>query len=114
MTQYVKCSRCSSEILTETDFATDRHGNRFKSCNNCRAYFHQRKAENTEARLQQSRQHYQETREAKIEKVKQWKADHIDKLIDKITCGCGGKFQYRTKAEHERTKKHTTYIASLN
>ena len=57
---------------------------------------------------------YERDKEAKIEKVKQWRTQNIERLTDKIECGCGGKFQYRTKAEHERSLRHKKYIETAN
>ena len=61
-----------------------------------------------------SKEHYQANKEHKLEQVKQWKEANIEKLTEKIICGCGGKFQYRTKAEHERTNKHLKYLNRLS
>ena len=63
-----------------------------------------------EQRKEYAKQHYQANKEHKIELVKQWKEVHQHKLIEIILCACGGKHQYRTKAEHERTIKHQKYI----
>ena len=32
------------------------------------------------------------------------------RMLQKFTCGCGGKFTYRNKGVHSRTKKHKLYI----
>ena len=114
MTQNMNCSRCFSKSLTVNDFGKDKQDNYLKTCNKCREYSNQRKANNRETIQQYSKEHYQINKEKKIEQVTQWKNDNINKLLEKIHCECGGKFQYRTKAEHERTHKHQKYLNSLS
>ena len=108
------CSRCSSKALTLNDFGIDKNGDYFKTCNNCREYSNQRKANNREAILQQAREHYQEVRESKIEQNNEWRALNIDKLTAIIVCPCGGKYQHRWKADHYKTQRHTKYISQVN
>ena len=115
MTQNIQtytCSRCCSKTLTQNDVGTDKHGNCFKTCNKCRESSNQRKANNKEAIKQSQKMHYSNNREAKIEKVLQWKANNEDKLIQTIDCPCGGKYQHRWKADHEKTQRHTKYISN--
>ena len=114
MSQTFNCSRCNSKSLTENDFGQDKHGNNFKTCNKCRDWSNQRKANNREVHRQYAREHYQANKEHKNEQVLQWKADNMEQLINIVKCECGGKFQYRTKAEHERTKKHQTYLNNIH
>ena len=114
MTQTFNCTRCSSKSLTENDFGQDKQGNNFKTCNNCRDYSNQRKANNREVHRQYGRDHYQANPEHRIEQIKHWRTQNIERLTEQITCACGGKFQYRTKAEHERTKKHQTYLTGTH
>jgi hypothetical protein len=77
-------------------------------------YWKQQREKHKEQRHDYAKQYYQQHKETELEKTKQWKANNIDKLTAKIQCGCGGKFQYRTKAEHERSKKHQTYINNIH
>ena len=112
--QNKQCSRCSSKTLTNNDFGIDKYGNYFKTCNNCRDSSNQRKANNKEAIKQQSRLHYLDNREAKIASVKQWKANNEEKLLQTITCPCGGKYQHRWKADHEKTQRHKKHIVSIS
>ena len=67
-----------------------------------------------EERRAKAKEIYERNKERRIEQISQWKTDNIDRLTTKIECPCGGKFQHRIKAEHERTKRHQKYIASLN
>ena len=113
MTEHKKCCRCSSKTLTINDFGIDKHGDYLATCNNCREYDRQRKANNREAVNQQAREHYQEIREDKIKQSSKWRAENIDRLKEKIECACGGKFQFMQKTEHGRTQKHQKYILSL-
>ena len=110
MNQSKNCSRCCSKTLTINDFGKDKYDNYFKTCNICREGSNQRKANNKEHIQQYSKEHYQANKEHKIELVKHWKEINHERLIDKVLCGCGGKFQYRSKAEHERSIKHQKYI----
>ena len=66
-----------------------------------------------ERRQQYSKEHYQANKEHKLEQVKKYKEANIERLTEKVLCGCGGKFQYRTKAEHEKTNKHLKYLNGL-
>ena len=64
-------------------------------------------------RNEYARTHYQDVKDTRLQQIKEWRANNIEKLTAKIKCGCGGKFQYRTKAEHERSRKHQTYLNSI-
>ena len=112
--QTKRCGRCHSNKSLDTDFVVGKGGNYLSSCNFCREYFKQRQANKQEIIQQQQKHYYLENREAKIEQSTKWRNDNIDRLTAKIECPCGGKFQYRTKAEHERSNKHKKYIQSLN
>ena len=106
----MQCSRCHSKTLTVNDFGKDKYENYFKTCNTCREGSNQRKADNKEAVRQYSKEYYQANKEHKLEQVKTYREINIERLTEKIICGCGGKFQYRTKAEHERANKHLKYL----
>ena len=109
-----QCSRCHSKTQTVIDFGLDKNGNCFKTCNNCRESSNQRKSRNREAIQLYYRHYYQQHKETELERKKQWRNDNVERLTEIIKCDCGGKYQYRTKAEHERTKRHQQYITSLN
>ena len=114
MTQNKKCSRCCSSTLTENDFGKDKYDNYFKTCNACRDYSNQRKANNKDQVQQYAKEYYQANKEHKLKQCTQWRETNIERLTEKILCVCGGKHQYRTKAEHERSAKHQKYISNQN
>ena len=114
MNQNMQCSRCHSKALTVNDFGKDKYENYFKTCNMCREDSNQRKANNRDTIRQYCKQHYQANKEHKLEQVKRYNEANIERLTEKVLCGCGGKFQYRTKAEHERTNKHLKYLNRLS
>ena len=45
-----------------------------------------------------------------IERIKAWKEQNHERLIEEVICGCGGKFKYCKNSEHTRTKKHTAWL----
>ena len=114
MSENKKCSRCYSKTLTVNDFGKDKYDNYFKTCNICREGSNQRKANNKEQVLQYGKEYYYANKEQELERVKQYRETNIEKLTEKILCACGGKHQYRTKAEHERSAKHQKYINNQN
>ena len=113
MTENQNCSRCRSATLSINDFGLNKYNEYFKTCNACREYSKQRKANNREYINEKAREHYQETKEDKIKQVLKWKAENIDRLKTKIECECGGRYQFMQKAEHGRTQKHQKYMLSL-
>ncbi len=44
------------------------------------------------------------------DKIKQYRIDNADKIKKNYQCGCGGKYTYYSKSNHEKTKKHINYI----
>ena len=114
MNQNKKCSRCYCKTLTVNDFGKDKNDNYFKTCNTCRESFKQRKANNKEQVQQYAKEYYQANKEHKLKQCVQWREINIERLTKIILCACGGKHQYRTKAEHERTQKHIKYINNQN
>ena len=82
MNQSKKCSRCCSKTLTETDFGKDKNDNYFKTCNICRDYSNQRKANNKEHIQQYSKEHYQANKEHKLKQCVQWREINIERLTD--------------------------------
>ena len=114
MNQNKKCSRCYCKTLTVNDFGKDKNDNCFKTCNTCRESFKQRKANNKEQVQQYAKEYYQTNKEHKLKQCTQWRETNIERLTEKILCVCGGKHQYRTKAEHEKSAKHQRYINNQN
>ena len=72
MNQGKKCSRCCSSTLTENDFGKEKHDNYFKTCNLCRDYSNQRKANNKEQIQQYAKEYYQANKEHKLKQCMQW------------------------------------------
>ncbi len=113
MTENKNCSRCLSTTLSENDFGVNKYNEYFKTCNDCREYSNQKKANNREYINEQAKEYYKENREDKIKQSLKWRAENIDRLKTKIECECGGRFQYRQKSEHNKTHKHQKYITSI-
>ena len=44
------------------------------------------------------------------DKIKQWRLENKDKIYEKFNCECGGKYQYKNKSKHLKTKKHLNFI----
>ena len=42
-----------------------------------------------------------------------WRLENKDKLIEKVTCECGGCFQYQSKWRHLNKLKHINYLNKL-
>lgn len=46
-------------------------------------------------------------KKARLEKLLAWKKNNHDKLHEVVTCPwCGGRYQYRHKARHAKSRKH--------
>ncbi len=89
-----QCSRCHSKILLKY-FQIDRKGEYYKLCNNCRSIAYPLGVN----RLDMTNDEYQ-----------QYRNEYRHK-IDK--CSCGSEYFHQNKSQHEKTKKHKTYLASL-
>ena len=55
-------------------------------------------------------EYYKENKEQMIEKQKQWYENNKEKLNQKYTCECGSTIRKNDKSQHEKTKKHQTFI----
>jgi hypothetical protein len=54
---------------------------------------------------------WRESNKGKIkERMKNWREENKEMLNQKYTCECGGRYSYRHKSTHERSKKHQAYI----
>ena len=111
--RFYSCARCYGKNLTKDDFEFDENDEKFKTCNKCREYDKHRKAQNKEVINKQAREHYQTIHEEKIEQVKQYRNDNREKLHEIQRCECGGKYIYRAKCQHVKSKRHINYIESL-
>jgi group I intron endonuclease len=73
---------------------------------------------NKEVIAEQKKQHYEDNKEVIAEQKKEYYEANKQRISDerkkeKITCECGSTIRRCAKARHERTKKHQTYLASL-
>ena len=78
----------------------------------------QYKQDNRERISVRDKKYYQDNRERFIEKDKQYYKENKDWILErqkqKHLCLCGGRYIYANKKQHERTKKHQTYLLTLN
>jgi hypothetical protein len=61
-----------------------------------------------------TKNYYNTIKEKKIARKQEWRELNKERLNEQLTCGCGGKFKYRNKAEHNRGKKHIAWAALGN
>ena len=69
--------------------------------------------ENRDNINKQARDHYKIIREEKIEQSKQYRNDNKEKLHEILKCECGGKYIYRGKCQHVKSKKHQLYLETV-
>lgn len=66
----------------------------------------------------QKKEHYNNNKAAKLEYMKEYNDKNKDKIkakrSKKVECECGGVYSLSNKAVHYKTKKHQSYISSLN
>jgi len=59
---------------------------------------------------------HKEWRDVNKDKIKQYAKKYLEgyreKLYEKIVCNCGGKYIFREKTRHEKTKKHQLFISN--
>ena len=55
---------------------------------------------------------YEHNKEHRNQQCKEYYQNNKHKLQEKITCDCGGKYLYKHKSTHCKTKKHQKYIFS--
>jgi hypothetical protein len=48
------------------------------------------------------------------QQMKEYNDLHKDKLQEKFNCDCGGKYTFKTKINHEKTKKHIDFLNSAS
>ena len=65
--------------------------------------------ENRERIIEYQKKYREENRERKFESDKKYKDENREKLNEKFKCECGGKFTYKNKAQHLKTKKHIKF-----
>ena len=42
-----------------------------------------------------------------------YRNEHYEKINEKFTCDCGGRYTYKHKSEHYKSKKHQLYISTI-
>ena len=57
-----------------------------------------------------NKEYYEKNKEKMNKYNKEYYEKNKDKINEKIYCECGGKYVYRNKAEHFKTKKHLKFI----
>jgi len=67
---------------------------------------------NKEYLLKESKKRYVINKEKNSEYCKEYYEKHKKKLNKNYECECGGKFTYKHKASHLKTKKHQAFISS--
>jgi predicted GIY-YIG superfamily endonuclease len=55
----------------------------------------------------------QEKFESKKESDKNYRENNYESINKKCSCDCGGKFTFKHKSVHEKTKKHLKYLEQL-
>ena len=76
-----QCSRCRSVMLLQY-FETNRQGELYRTCNNCR----------------------------KVDKT--YKDTHVHKYRTLVTCPCGSLYQVSHNTNHEKSNKHLIWKVS--
>jgi hypothetical protein len=66
-----------------------------------------------EIKKQKSRE-YKKNKEVLIERSLDYYYDNKEKLNRKIICECSGKYVYRAKQQHFKSKLHQTYLNGVN
>jgi hypothetical protein len=108
------------QVIRENDDAVNRNiagrtDNEYynDNINKIKAYRKQYCVDNHDKIQLQSKQY----REANKEKIKlkgdKYRMNNLDKINEKNICRCGGKYTYRNKSEHLRSKKHIKYILRI-
>jgi hypothetical protein len=72
----------------------------------------QYRKDNKEQILEKGKQHYQQNKERILEQHKQNYEKNKDKYQEKFNCDCGGKYTFKNKLTHIKTKKHLNYISN--
>ncbi len=60
------------------------------------------------------KQRYQDKKEEFLKKTKEYTEKNREYVLGKITCSCGCIISRKGMREHERTKKHLSYIEEKN
>jgi|ETNvirnome_6_100_1030635.scaffolds.fasta_scaffold52591_1 hypothetical protein len=73
-------------------------------------YNKQYRENNKEAISAQNKQYREKNRETLSAKQRQFYQDNKKELVQKHVCECGGKYTYKHKSRHLKTKKHLNYL----
>jgi len=66
-------------------------------------------------KILEKRKEYREKNKDKLkEQKKKYREENKDKIKEKFNCECGGKYTHHHKSQHFKTKRHQTFIASLD
>ena len=103
------CLRCGRNKL-EDSYKRNTDGQLFKTCIACMESEKQYRGRNKD----KLHNYYNTVKEKKIAQTKEWREENNERLNEQLTCGCGGKFKYRNKAEHNRGKTHIAWAALGN
>ena len=105
-TDKLNCSTCG-KIKEENDFTkNEKTDNYYKVCNTCR----QRKQDNREKLLEQSRkyhkEHYKINRDKELERARKYREQHKEEIDAKVKCNvCGSVVVKNSMARHKKTDK---------
>jgi hypothetical protein len=59
---------------------------------------------------ERNKEYYLKHRQKMIDKANRYKENNKDKLCEKLTCKCGGKFLFVGKSKHLLTQKHINFM----
>jgi len=72
---------------------------------------------NKETIKEKAKERYNNNKEKILERQKEYREDNKEKINEKkrekIICSCGGKYTNGHKSQHNKTKKHINYLATI-
>ena len=72
----------------------------------------EQKKEYYENNAEQIKEYQKEYREKNAVKIKEYNEKNKEKLTEKFDCECGGKYIFKNKSRHLKTKKHLDFMNS--
>ena len=112
-----QCSRCHSNILLQF-YETNRRGELFKTCNNCRGInrenYHRYRENNHEQEKERSRQYRQENINILREKDGVRDALRAEERKQIVQCQCGASLTIGNLRAHEKKDKHLRWMMRLS
>ena len=106
---YIENNECLNRIIPSRTSKERYQDNREQRLKNMKQY----RELNKERLAERKKQYHQDNREKILEYKKQYRELNKEKLNQKHNCQCGGRFTYRTKSIHCKSKKHMKFIESL-